>query len=156
MNINLEQIDELRKRADVSYEDAKDALERFDGNMVDSLIYLEKNKRIKSCGYQNHHHGYNHGNGDFFEKVKGLWKKGNKIRFIVTIQDKTLLNLPLAVSLIIAMLTLHYSIVVLVLALIFGCRFKFKNGTEEMKVNETLNKVHDNIDGLKKKFTQEA
>ena len=47
MSINLEQIDELRKRANVSYEDAKNALEQSDGNLIDALVYLEKQNKIK-------------------------------------------------------------------------------------------------------------
>ena len=42
MSVNLELIDELRKRANVSYEDARDALEKCNGDMVEALIYLEK------------------------------------------------------------------------------------------------------------------
>lgn len=154
MSINLEKIDELRKRANVNYEDARDALEKFDGNMVDALIFLEKNKRIKSIG--NHHHQHYHHHGEFLNKVKGLWKKGNKIRFIVTRQEKTILNIPLSISLVIFAFTFKYSLAALIIALILGCRFKFKDGSEEMKVNETLNKMHDNIDALKSKLTQEA
>ena len=47
MSINLEQIDELRKRANVSYEDAKNALEQNEGDIIKSLIYLEKQNKIK-------------------------------------------------------------------------------------------------------------
>lgn len=158
MSIHLEQIDELRKRSNVSYEEAKDALEKFDGNMVDAMIFLEKNKRIRSFGQHHYHHEHihRHHHGEFSNKVKELWKRGNRIRFIVTRKDKTLLNVPLSVSLLIAVFTLKYSIAALVIALIFGCRFKFYDGTEGMKVNETLDKMHDNIDNFKSKLTQEA
>ena len=47
MSINLEQIDELRKRANVSYEDAKNALEQNAGNLIEALVYLEKQNKIK-------------------------------------------------------------------------------------------------------------
>ena len=50
MSINLEQIDELRKRAKVSYEDAKNALEESAGNFVEALAYIEKQNKIKSEG----------------------------------------------------------------------------------------------------------
>ena len=53
MAVKLELIDELRKRANVSYEDAKDALEKCNGDIVEALIYLEKQNKTKTednCG----------------------------------------------------------------------------------------------------------
>ena len=46
MNVSLEQIDLLRKRANVSYEEAKEVLEKFDGDIIEALVYLEKNKKV--------------------------------------------------------------------------------------------------------------
>jgi len=48
MSVNLEQIEALRERANVSYGEAKEALEVCDGDLVEALIYLEKNNKIKS------------------------------------------------------------------------------------------------------------
>lgn len=45
--ITIEQIDELRKRLDVSYEEAKEALEACNGDMLEAIIYLEKKPRRK-------------------------------------------------------------------------------------------------------------
>ncbi len=38
MNVSLEQIDLLRKRANVSYEEAKEVLEKFDGDIIEALV----------------------------------------------------------------------------------------------------------------------
>lgn len=38
MSFNLNQIDELKKRANVSYEDAKDALEKCNGDLIEALM----------------------------------------------------------------------------------------------------------------------
>ena len=42
METTLEKIDEVRKRANVSYGEAKEALESCNGDVVEALIYLEK------------------------------------------------------------------------------------------------------------------
>lgn len=160
MNFNLEYIDELRKRANVSYEDAKAALERFDGSMVDALIYLEKNQKLRAWGRghheHDHHHGHHWGGGDFFKQVKEVWKKGNSIRLIVSKQEKALMNVPLAIALLVAVCTAKFSIAILMLSLILGCRYRIQNSAHEAKINETLDKVHEQVDVFKKKFTEQA
>lgn len=42
MEITLEQVERLREKADISYAQAKEALEYSDGNLLDALIYLEE------------------------------------------------------------------------------------------------------------------
>ena len=42
MDITLEQVERLREKADVSYAQAKEALEYSGGNLLDGLIYLEE------------------------------------------------------------------------------------------------------------------
>ena len=46
MKITLEQIDFLRERANVSYKEAKEALEQSEGDMVEALVMLEKQNKI--------------------------------------------------------------------------------------------------------------
>lgn len=48
MNITIEKIEEIIKRTDVSYEDAKKALEISDGSVVDAIIHLEDEPSIPS------------------------------------------------------------------------------------------------------------
>ena len=46
MDITLEQVERLREKADVSYAQAKEALEYSGGNLLDALIYLEERGMI--------------------------------------------------------------------------------------------------------------
>ena len=45
MNITIEKIDLLKERAQISYSEARDLLEQFDGNVVEALIHLEQNNQ---------------------------------------------------------------------------------------------------------------
>lgn len=147
--ITLEQIDELRKRANVSFEDAREALEKCNGDLVEALVYLEKNGKIKSTNESGE-------KGSLWEKFKAIVDKGNNTRFIIRKKDKTIVNLSVTVALIFAVLTFYISVIGLLAALIAGYRFKFlKQNGEDMKVNETLDKMHDNIDSMKKKLADD-
>ena len=46
MEITLEQVERLREKADVSYEQAKAALEEAGGSLLDALILLERQGRV--------------------------------------------------------------------------------------------------------------
>ena len=150
MTITLEQIDELRKRANVSFEDAREALQECNGDLVEAIVYLEKNGKIKSTNSSEP-------KDSLWDKFKALVNKGNNTRFIMYKHDKTIINLSVTISIIVAALAFHIAVIGLVIALIAGYRFKFvKNNGEDMKVNETLDKMHNNIDNIKKKFADDV
>jgi predicted RND superfamily exporter protein len=150
MTITLEQIDELRRRVNVSFEDAREALQECNGDLVEAIVYLEKNGKIKSTNSSEP-------KDSLWDKFKALVNKGNNTRFIMYKRDKTIIDLSVTISIIIAALAFHIAIVGLVVALITGYRFKFvKNNGEDMKVNETLDKMHNNIDNMKKKFADDV
>ena len=47
-NITLEQVEKLRAHANVSYEDARAALEATGGDMLEAIIRLEKEGKTRS------------------------------------------------------------------------------------------------------------
>lgn len=148
MTITIELIDELRKRANVSYESAKEALEKNDGDLVEALIYLESHDKIKPEASSE--------KDSFFDKMRRLINKSNNIRFIVSKNGRTALNLSLTATIIIAAVAFHVSTIALIIALLTGYRFRLeKNTGEDMKVNQVLNKVQDDIDDFKKKMSED-
>ena len=48
MDITIEKVETLMEKAEVSYEDAKDALMRTDGNLLDAVILLEQEGKMGS------------------------------------------------------------------------------------------------------------
>jgi Transcription factor homologous to NACalpha-BTF3 len=87
LDIELERIDIVRERTKASYAEAKDALEKNNGNVVDAIIYIEKNQKnvfdnISGAG------------NEFVEKIKGIVKKGNVNRIRIKKDGKVLLDIP--------------------------------------------------------------
>ena len=144
MTITIEMIDEWKKRANISFEEAKMVLERYDGNIVESLIYLEKQKKTKSTLFEEKE--------NLFNKVKVVTAKGNAIRFIVSKDDRNVLNLSLTASIILGICTFHITFVALIVALFAGYRFRFERNGSDMKVNSILNKVHNDVDDFRKEM----
>ncbi len=147
MTFNLNHIDELKKRANVSYGDAKEALEQCNGDLLEALIYLEQQNKIKpeqndSCS--------------FLTKCKNLLKKGNNTRFVITKKGSTVLDLSVTVSVIITAFASYIVIPVLLLALFTGHRMKFEGKAgEDSTVNKAFSKLSNAVDLAKKKLMDE-
>lgn len=80
MDITLEMIDQIRERTGVSYEQAKQALEDANGNVVDALVALEKDD--KECSHE------------VVDKIKAMIKKGNVTKISMKKGEKTVLTVP--------------------------------------------------------------
>ena len=98
MNFSINEVDQVIERTGCSYEEAKDALTKADGNVIDALIILEnKNKRFADRIK------------DFFnversadtvvEKLKDAIRQGNVNRIAVRNRNgKTLASVPINVG----------------------------------------------------------
>jgi hypothetical protein len=66
--ITLEQVEKLKERANVSYEDAKNALENTKGDLLEAVIFLEQQGKIRGpgLGYYNTQTGGGQGAGAGF------------------------------------------------------------------------------------------
>ena len=166
MTINLEQIDILRERANVSYQEAKEALEKCSGDIVEALAYLEKTDKLKSdCNrggdeyrhQHQHHQECRHEHGKFFSKIREIIIKGNKIKLIISKNAKTLLNIPVTAAVIVTVILLPvfaFVIAGVILLLVTGHKFKFEKANGEgMSVNTLLDNVSNIVTDTTNKFT---
>ncbi|MBC8062167.1 MAG: DUF4342 domain-containing protein [Clostridiaceae bacterium] len=85
--ITLEKIDIIRERTGANYSEAKEALELSEGDVIEALIYMEKNSVSKKQEmYQTAE--------EFVNWLKELVKKGNVNRIVVKKDDKTVFDIP--------------------------------------------------------------
>lgn len=143
---NLNQIDELRKRAKVSYSDAKEALDACNDDILEALVYLEKSNKTQSS------------KTSFFDKVNALLKKGSNTRLMMYKQDKTIFSLSMNIVVLIALITLPFFEFILLGALVglfTGHRFKLvSNSSDTSRVNQTLDKVSNTVDQIKENISK--
>lgn len=127
MSISLEKIDMLMERANISYKEAKDALEMHNGDMVEALIYLESSNKTaqkittKQVRVQTRPrpHGQRPEN-DFFEDVKKFISKMHKTSFVIRNKSKKVLDIPLTIAALIVLFTMPVSFFLLILPYLFG------------------------------------
>ncbi len=100
--INLEKIDSIRERADVSYTTAKEALEACDGDILEALIYIEKNARSKKEEIYTSTEG-------LLNWIKEKIKTGNVNRIRIKKDDKVILDVPVTAGVAVGVVSLFYT-----------------------------------------------
>ena len=134
--ITIEQIDLIMERANVTYLEAKTALEQTNGDVVESLLLLEKEQKTKSKTTSNHLPTKS-------EKVTSFIEKLNATSFIMRKKGHTFVDIPLSIAIILVVSTFHISIITLLLSLLFGVKIEFKGENEVAeKINSTINTIN--------------
>lgn len=133
MKITLEEIDLIRKRTNASYKDAKEALERAEGDMVAALAYLDEIGKVHE----------EKGKNRFIERVKALIHKGNVIKLTVYDEENKILSIPLNIVIIAAFLAIHIVLIGLIIAVVLGYEITIENTEKNTKVKPSINIFKD-------------
>jgi len=84
MDKKMDIIDEIVKRTDATYGEAKEAYEKADEDLLNAIIFLEEKKGKKSFN-----------DDDVIEELKKLVNEVNATKIIVKKGEETILNLPI-------------------------------------------------------------
>ncbi len=132
--ITLEKIDIIRERTGVSYREAKDALERADGNVPEALIDLEAKK---PGGWTEE---FSVKSGEVVDKVKELIRQGNVTKIRVKQDGKTLVEIPVTLGAISAVFLPQLAALGVLVAVFKRCTIEVvrsDGGSEETDVRPT-------------------
>ncbi|AHF10988.1 MAG: DUF4342 domain-containing protein [Dehalobacter sp.] len=147
MSISMEQIDEMRKRTNCSYQEAKELLEKYDGDLIDAIIAFEKmhgNKsnssfNQKTCPKEQ----------SFGKKVKALIQKGCVTRFIIEKDQNIILNIPiiiLIVAVLITMPIIGLYVAAFILLYVMGYRIRIrKEKGQDVNINEFVDGIGSKV-----------
>jgi len=113
--ITLEKIDIIRDRTGVSYREAKEALEKSKGNVLEALIELDEKQDT------NWTEEFSVRSGDVIDKVKGLIYEGNVNKISVKSEGRTLVEIPVTFGAIGAMILPHLAVLGVLVAMFKRC-----------------------------------
>ena len=163
---NFEKVEKLREKADVTFEEAKKALEEANWDLLDAMIILEKQgkaeprKETYSTKEENTELAVvdepekkerKRGNS-FTDKLKVLWHKSCENYFVVERDDERIIRLPIWVFLLILIPTFEVSLIVMIVALFFGCRYSFQGKAEMKLANDVCDKASEAADKVKEEY----
>ena len=124
-NYTLEDIETLRSKASVSYEDAVALLDKYDGDIARALIELEKSGRLNSAPKET-----GSGMTDFTARIKDLWRKGLTTRIIIERKGTCLVNLSVSFLLLMTVLGIYSMLCALLLTLMSGCSISIRSAAK--------------------------
>ncbi|HHW13062.1 MAG TPA: DUF4342 domain-containing protein [Firmicutes bacterium] len=165
--VDFEQVQKLRDYANITFEEAKKALEETNGDLLEAVIKLEKENKIhrpEAAGYyssqsegrseedsakfQSRHNSHHKGQSfreivtAFLRWCGGIIHKGNINSFEVLQDDSRIITLPVTVLVVLLLFAFWIVIPLLILGLFFGCRYRFSGpDLDKPAVNQAMEKV---------------
>ncbi|MBR5740253.1 MAG: hypothetical protein IKX81_03045 [Firmicutes bacterium] len=171
---NFEKVERLVEKANVSYEDAKAALEEAQGDLLDAMIILEKRGKVSGPEKSEYVSGPEekaeykdvseavkkssktekgvafHGIRDFFRKAF-RYLTDNSLK--LSRNGNLIVNLPLWVAALIILFTWEFIWIAIVISLFFGFRYAIEGKNDSETVNKILNQASDIADDVKDNFS---
>jgi len=168
----FEKVEKLRERADVTYEEAKEALEKSGGDILDAMIYLEKNGKARAPQQESYstytqtpktvipdgkEKEKKEGFGDMMRKF-GAWcikwlNKGNRNQFSVRKDGEEVFAVPITLLVVLAVFAFWVVIPMLILGLFFNFRYQFEGpDMHEVDINKAMDNAADAAENLKNEF----
>lgn len=131
--ITLEQIDLVMQRSNVSYTDAKEALERTNADVLEAILLLERENKVRNAAGKKC-------TNDTSKKVKGFFQTLNSTKFKMYKGDTIYINVPSTFAILAILLSFYVSLVVLLIALCYGVKISFVGDNDiAKKANEVVN-----------------
>ena len=150
---HFEMVENLRAKANVTYEEAKAALEASDWDMLDALVLLEsegkvsgapefttKEKAEETGRSARRARGSLSSLGAWIRKMFAL---GNKNQFVISRKGSELAAMPITVMALLMILVWPFSLIVLFAGLLLGTRYAFRGPDINATVSDFVSKAQD-------------
>jgi len=158
----MEMVEKLRQKANVSYEEARDALEKSEWDLLDALVYLEGQGKIRQEAQGNSYttkeeprpkppqeQDYRGAFTRFFSYVAELINKANQIFMDARRNGKVVLSVPLTVLLLLLAFMFWWVVPIMAVSLFFGVRYSFRGSQAADTLNKAMDKAAHAVDSLK-------
>lgn len=173
----LDKIEKIREKTGVTYQEAKEALEAADGDILDALVYLENQGKIKKPQLQYYTTESGGSSREFEEAAKAyegaedeslgnivkkflIWcgkviKKGGENFFIITKDEEKIMTVPVIVLALLLIFAFWVIIPLLIVGMFCGFRYSFSgNITKSADVNKACDKAAQACESIKQEFKE--
>ena len=161
-----EMIEKIMKKADVSYEKAEEALEKCNWDMLDAIIYLEREKKEKEeskavvCVPEIHKENENCDGlgrllGRIFKFIGKIIRKGNVNYFYINKEGKEPIKISITISTVLLILAFWPVMILLIIGLFSGYKYSIKGkDIKSHEVNSVFNKASEAAQSIKNNFNE--
>ena len=165
----MEKFEALRNKAGVTYEEAKAALEANNWDVLDAMIALEKEGKVKQTSSskaevltgdvvtENGQKGSSEPKRrKFMNWVKNILRKANRNAFEVSKDGKIILTVPVLVFVIVLLFAFHIVIPLMIIGLFFSIKYHFSGPdvhSVDVDINAAMDSASRTAENLKDEFT---
>lgn len=169
----LEKVERLREKANVTYEEARAALEAANGDLLDAMVLLERQGKVKNPGTGSYSTSYEE-QKEYIpvkEKVEEQQKSAPRFgqtlgkifrtavqfirstSFIVSRGDRIIFTMPTWVCALLLFFFWEVLFPVMVIVLFFGVRYSFEGERDAETANRILRKAGSFAEDVRNEFT---
>ncbi len=179
---NFEKVEKIREKTGVTYEDAKRALEENNYDLLDAIVSLEKQGKVKQPTMSSYETGAAKENiavrefekaqqdyredckGSNFKKsmkslgetIKNLLKKSIEVNFCISRDGKSVAEIPTLILILLVLFMFWVTVPLLIIGLFFGFKYSFSGvGKVVVDVNDVCDKASAAAENLKQDFKKE-
>lgn len=133
VTITLEMVDEVINRTGVDYKTAKEALELYEGDVLEAIIYLDNLKRTK----ENVKSDFTTKTNEIVDLLKDLVNKGIVTKILVERKGRVIMDIPVIAGGLAAFVFAPATVTAIIAAVATGCVLKVvKEDGVVMNLNE--------------------
>ena len=177
---NFEKVEKLVEKTGVSYEDAKNALEQADWDLLDAMIILEKGGKAEAPGQSSYSTRYeqqaqyvsvasqvendrrSYDREEQRKERRAKFKEGVRklthflsSNFLYIKKDNDVVaKLPLWAVILIFVLAWHISIIAVIVSLFFGVSYSFKGEADMSAANTVMDKASSAAEKVKEEYNK--
>ncbi len=141
MRITLEMVDEIINRTGVTYKEAKEALEKNEGDLLKAIVYLEELENGPAKAESKNMSGQ-----EIVEKLKAWVNEGFINQITIVKNGKTVVDIPIMAGAIGAVIFTIPTVAAIIAAVATGCEIKIvKKDGEEININEMTSEKFDDL-----------
>ncbi len=144
----IEDIEILRQKSGISYEEAVNLLEYHNGSLARALVDLEKNGRLKNDGSTTRRH----------KGLKGVFETLFRLRLKVKKEKTTIINLSSLFVLLVLGTAPHICVIGLIVSLALGYRISIDRDSEDFaddNFDDMVKNARSNVQNTVNSFTQQ-
>ena len=171
---HFEMVEKLREKANVSYEEAKAALEKADWDLLDAMLILEKQGRVGGSDDKTDGAGeyttkrekkaertvkdkstFGEKLGKFGRWLARMVAIGNANIFEVYRNGEKLMSISVTTLVVLLLFTFPLPLILMIVGLFFGFKYKFQGpnfGREA--INSAIDRAANMADGAKREFKE--
>ncbi len=143
----IEDIEILRQKSGISYEEAVNLLEYHNGSLARALVDLEKNGRLKNDGHATPRH----------KGLKGVFDTLFRLRLKVKKDRTTIINLSSLFVLLVLGTAPHICVIGLIVSLVLGYRISIDRDSSDFaddNFDDMVKNARSNVQNTVNSFTQ--